>query len=137
MTAFVEWPSLTTVGGFVALLSIYLAASTLYSWYRLRNVPGPLLAGFSYTWALKAIASGRQASIYEELTRQYGPLVRIGPELVLTDDIEVLRRMSATRSSYGKDNMYKASIRHPDHDSMFSTVDVTHHDQIKSKLAGS
>lgn len=96
----------------------------------------PRVAGFSYLWVLKATASGRLAGVYDGLVQKHGHLVRVGPELVLTDDPEVLRRMSAARSSYGKHAAYKATIRHPDHDSMFSVVDVARHDQIKSKLAG-
>lgn len=120
----------------LALLPEYFTASILYAWFRLRHVPGPRVAGFSYLWVLKATASGQLAHIYNDLVKQYGHLVRVGPELVVTDDPEVLRRMSGARSSYGKDAAYKATIRHPDHDSMFSVVDVPTHDQIKSKLAG-
>lgn len=125
-----------TVCALLALFLVYLTASTLHTWSRLRQVPGPRAAGFSYLWVLKATASGRLAGIYDDLVQTHGHLVRVGPELVLTDDPEVLRRMSAARSPYGKDAAYKATIRHPDHDSMFSVVDVARHDQIKSKLAG-
>lgn len=119
-----------------ALLPVYFAASTLYAWSRLRHVPGPWAAGFSYLWVLRATASGQLAREYDDLVHKYGHLVRAGPELVVTDDPEVIRRMSAARSAYGKDEGYKATIRHPDHDSMLSVVDVQKHDQIKSKLAG-
>lgn len=120
----------------LALLPVYLTASTLFNWVRLRNVPGPPAAGFSYLWVLRATASGNLAYIYDNLIKKYGHLVRVGPELVLTDDPEVIRRMNTPRSPYGKDGAYKATIRHPDHDSMLSVMDIAAHDQIKSRLAG-
>lgn len=44
--------------------------------------------------------------------------------------------MSRARSPYGKDSFYASSLKHPDHDNMFSTLDVAAHDRIKAKLLG-
>ncbi|CAN8102785.1 unnamed protein product [Discula destructiva] len=130
------WPTINLFWISAAILSTYFIATTVYSWYRLRQIPGPLLAGFSYLWVLKATTSGRLAWIYEGIAAQYGHLVRVGPNLLLTDDLELLRKMSAARSPYGKDGDYNATIRHPDHHSMMSHTDVAAHDDIKSRLAG-
>ncbi|KAK7710843.1 hypothetical protein SLS64_005748 [Diaporthe eres] len=67
---------------------------------------------------------------------KYGHLIRISPNTILTDDPDVLRRMSGARGTYEKDDFYSGSFRHPDHDTMFSTMDMTIHDAIKAKLAG-
>lgn len=118
------------------LLLAYLTLSSLATWYPLRHIPGPPLARISYLWLLRTTASGRAALTYRDLAHKYGPLVRIGPNHLLTSDPAVLRRMSAARSAYGKDPEYSATIRHPDHHSMISTLDVKKHDAIKAKLAG-
>lgn len=86
-------------------LVAYYVASTAYQWHRLRKVPGPWLAGFSYLWIFKTLANGEHRP-FEELGDKYGHLVRVGPNLLLTDLPDVLRRMSGTRSAYGKDEMY-------------------------------
>lgn len=131
-----SWSDVSVFWAFVGLLLTYFTASTLSSWYRLRLVPGPRLAGFSYLWVLSATTSGRLAWIYEDLTAKYGNLVRVGPNLLITADLAQLRKMSAARSPYGKDGDYKATVRHPDHDNMLSTTNLAEHDDIKSRLAG-
>lgn len=127
------------VKALVALVGYYLA-TTLYQWHRLRKVPGPFLAGFSYLWVLSSVWTGDQTGIYRDLAKKYdaggGGLVRVGPNDIITDDPEILKRMSRARSPYGKDTYYRFTIRHPEHDNMFSTVDVAAHDRIKAKMAG-
>ncbi|KAJ4417557.1 hypothetical protein N0V82_006116 [Gnomoniopsis sp. IMI 355080] len=130
------WSGAYVFWGSVGLLFTYFTISTLYSWYRLRMVPGPRLAGFSYLWVLSATTSGRLAWIYEDLAAEYGHLVRVGPNLLVTDEMPQMRKMSAARSAYAKDGDYKASIKHPDHDHMISTMNLAEHDDIKSRLAG-
>ncbi|KAJ4390875.1 hypothetical protein N0V93_004474 [Gnomoniopsis smithogilvyi] len=134
--AHLAWSGTSALWGLVGFLFAYFTTTTLYSWYRLRKVPGPRLASFSYLWVLSATTSGRLAWIYEDLPAKYGHLVRVGPNLLLTDDLAQLRKMSAARSPYGKDGDYKATIRHPDHHNMLSTTDLGEHDDIKSRLAG-
>lgn len=125
------------VKALVALVGYYLAA-TLYQWHRLRKVPGPFLAGFTNLWALSSVWTGDQTGIYSALAKKYrgGGLVRVGPNDLITDDPDILKRMSRARSPYGKDNFYRFTVRHPDHDNMFSTMDVAAHDRIKAKMAG-
>lgn len=130
------FPSATVLWLLAGLCATYALVSALRSWHRLRHVPGPFLAGFSYLGVLAATRSGQLATVYDRLAAQYGPLVRVGPDLLLTDDLALLRTMSAARSPYGKGGDYKATIRHPDHHSMLSTTDVAAHDEIKSRLAG-
>lgn len=105
--ALLTWPSPTSpalAAAVGALVVVYYIASTTYQWHRLRKVPGPWLAGFSYLWIWKHLNSGQHRP-FEELGGKYGHLVRAGPNLLLTDLPDVLRRMSGTRSPYGKDGM--------------------------------
>lgn len=134
--AHLSWSDVSVFWAFAGLLVGYFATSTLYSWHRLRAVPGPRLAGFSHLWVLLATTSGRLAWIYEDLIARYGNLVRVAPNLLITADLAQLRKMSAARSPYGKDGDYKATVRHPDHHHMLSTINLAEHDDIKSRLAG-
>lgn len=103
--ALVTWSTTSaTALAAVSALVLYYLVSTTYQWYRLRKVPGPWLAGFSYLWIWRVLDRGEHRP-FEELGGKYGHLVRVGPNLLLTDLPDVLRRMSGTRSPYGKDEM--------------------------------
>lgn len=133
---FAAWPTTRLLGVFITAILIYFVVSVVYSWSRLRNVPGPFIAGFSSLWELSTTATGQEAWIYNDLAKKYGHLIRISPNTVLTDDPEVLKRISGARGTYSKDAFYSASFKLPDHDTMFSTIDTSTHDAIKAKLAG-
>lgn len=126
----------TALAVLATALLIYHIASTIYSWSRLRHVPGPFLAGISSLWELSVTATGQEAWVYNDLAKRYGSLIRISPNTVLTDDPDVLRKIAGVRATYGKDGFYTGSLKHPEHDTMFSTVDIPTHDSIKAKLAG-
>ncbi|KAJ8130172.1 hypothetical protein O1611_g3455 [Lasiodiplodia mahajangana] len=123
----------------VALLTLcgfllwYLVSSTI-SWYRLRHIPGPFLAKFSYLWLAQVARGGRQYYAYRDLGKKYGPLVRVGPNELSTDDPEILRRAAAVRSPYGKDSWYLGGRFNPYHEAMFGTLDVRAHDKIKAQI---
>lgn len=94
------------------------------------------MAGITSLWEMSVTVTGQEAWVYNDLAKKYGHLIRISPNHVLTDDPDVLRRISGVRGTYGKDGFYSGSIKHPDHDTMFSTTDTPTHDAIKAKLAG-
>lgn len=98
-----EWSSgeVWIVAGAVAVA--YYLISAFATWYRLRDVPGPFLASFSYLWLANVAKSGKQFWVYRDMYKKYGPLFRVGPNELSTDDPEVIRRINATRHSYGRD----------------------------------
>ncbi|KAF4460398.1 Pisatin demethylase [Fusarium albosuccineum] len=124
------WP----LAAIIFTLSWYISSSVV-SWYRLRHIPGPFLAKFSYLWAGSMAFTGRQYETHLELSRKYGSLVRVGPNEILTDDIDLLRRIHGVRSSYAKGPSYEGSRLNPYHNPMFSTTNPVEHDRIKTKLA--
>lgn len=128
------WPTTNIVVFFVSAAAVYYLSSAIYTWTRLRKVPGPFLASFSHWWALSAVASGQEPWVYTDLARKYGHLIRVGPRLLLTDDPDVLRRMSGVRTHYSKDASYLSGVRHPEYHTMFSTLDASAHDAMKAKL---
>lgn len=83
---------LTTVYATALIIFLYFVASTAYQSYRLRKVPGPFLARFSYIWLSWTMSKG-QDTVFHQLGEKYGRLVLVGPELLLTDDPEQLRKM--------------------------------------------
>ncbi len=102
---------------------------TVMQWYRLSHVPGPFWAAFSKYWMVKQSLRGRQPTAIKEVNDKYGrsyslratlgttwylydfalayrrlpgSLARIGPNELVTDDPEVLRKMMAVRSEYAR-----------------------------------
>ncbi len=113
----------------------YFLASTLYQWHNLRHIPGPFLASFSYLWIGYSGWSGKQYEIHKLLGEKYGPLVRIGPNEVSTDDPETIRRISNAKSVYPRSGWYDDARFHPDSDAMFTMVEPVRHDKYKAKTS--
>lgn len=116
---------------------LWYLVSSLITWYRLRHIPGPFLAKFSYLWLALTAQGARQYSVYRDLCKKYGPLVRVGPNELTTDDAAILRRFGAVRGAYGKDRWYVGARFNPYHDAMFTTLDVPAHDKMKSQIGAS
>lgn len=105
------------------------------SWYRLRHIPGPLAARFSYAWMFRIALTGKQSQIYSTINAKYGPIARIGPNDLITSSPELIRRMSAARSPYGRSSWYSAMRMDPYDESLFSMTDSQAHDRLKAKMA--
>ncbi|GAP93433.2 putative cytochrome p450 [Rosellinia necatrix] len=117
-------------------LLLWYLISSVFTWYRLRHVPGPFLAKFSYFWLARIGQKGQLYYVHRDLCKKYGRLVRVGPNTLTTDDPEIWRRASAVRSSYGKDPWYHGARFNPYHDIMFTTLDVPAHDKMKALVGG-
>lgn len=97
----------------VVAIPLWYTISAFASWYRLRHIPGPFLGSFSYAYLARMAISAREEEMYRDINNKYGPLVRVGPNELLTDDPEVLRRTGAVRGKYGKDSWYISSRFNP------------------------
>lgn len=120
----------------VVLITVisYLLVTRLTTWRRLSSFPGPLLSSISYLPMLRTRRTRRPHLIYASLTQKYGPLVRIGPNDLLTSDPDLLRRMSAARSTYERSSWYKATRLDPYHDMMGSVMDKGVHASLRTKM---
>lgn len=118
-----------------ASLLIWYVGTSLASWYRLRQFPAASwIANFSYFWLAKTTYSGQQYWVHRELHRKHkSSLVRIGPNELITDDPEIIKRMSAARSGYERDTWYITGRFNPYHDNMFTVLKPKEHTQFKSR----
>ncbi|KAL8351285.1 hypothetical protein RB598_006187 [Gaeumannomyces tritici] len=118
-------------------LAAWYVVTSARAWYRLRQFPAASwLATFSYLWLAKTTYSGRQYWVHRELNRRHkqrGPLVRIGPNELMTDDVEILRRVSAARSGYERDTWYTTGRFNPYYDNMFTVLQPAAHTRFKSR----
>ncbi|KAN0092211.1 cytochrome P450 [Hyaloscypha variabilis] len=124
--------SLLTVG----LVLTWYTVSSVGSWYRLRHIPGPSFSTlFSYLWIALTTYSGKQYWILRDLNIKLGPLVRIGPNEIITDDLEILRKINSLRGGYGRDEAYLVARFIPDRDNTLTILDPATHASNKAKIA--
>ena len=117
------------------LLVFWYVLSSVLAWRRLRHIPGPFLASFSYLWIGRASRSGQQTRQLVAAAEKYGALVRVGPNDLATADPAVIRRINSTKSRYWKSPWYQGIRFNPYCPTMFTRLDPRDHDQIKAKVA--
>jgi hypothetical protein len=101
----VAFRSLLALGTSILL---WFVVSTVVAWYRLRHIPGPWLASVSNIWIIRAATSEKLNVVFEEAGKTYGPLVRIGPNQILTSDTDLLRKTGSVRGTYSRSRWYIA-----------------------------
>ncbi|KAG6364318.1 hypothetical protein INS49_005918 [Diaporthe citri] len=125
----------TTLLGLVVTIAVsWFFVSTFKAWYRLSHVPGPFLASFSSLWVVKQLLKARIAPALLGL-QEYGRLVRVGPNYLLTDDPETLRQISAARSQYNRDEWWVSLSLTPGSTNLATILEAEPHDKVKAKMA--
>lgn len=79
--------------------------------------------------------SGETYERYYDLSLQYGPLVRIGPNYLLSSDPNAIRRINSSRPLYKKSSWYIQGRLTPGIDNMLSTRDEKVHEDLRRKSA--
>lgn len=124
-----------TLLSFVLTIAVsWFFISTFKAWYRLSHVPGPFLASFSSLWIVKQILKARIGSALLEL-QEHGPLVRVGPNYLLTDDPDTLRQISTARSQYNRDEWWVTLSLTPGSVNLATILEAEPHDKVKAKMA--
>ncbi|KAJ0416782.1 cytochrome P450 [Aspergillus carlsbadensis] len=119
--------------GIVLILAVGLVRS-LRSYLRLRQFPGPSVAGFTKLWMIRSTLYGRMHLDIAEACKKYGHLVRIGPNDLVTDDPEIIRKMSAVRSPYTRSDWYNATAFSHKLNHVFCERDEQRHIDLRNKL---
>lgn len=129
------------MASFQFLVLVFLPAILLYisvSFYRnhrkLRNFKGPPLASLSSFWLLRQSLNKRSHIAQFEALRDYGSPARIGPNMLITDDPELLRYMSAPKSNFTRGNWYDGMKLDPRVNNVFSERDERRHKELRAKL---
>ncbi|PTB68170.1 cytochrome P450 [Trichoderma citrinoviride] len=116
------------------ILLFAFLARRIYLWQRLRHIPGPPSAAWTIWWQLSGAMSGRYHERLKEAADTYGPLVRIGPNHLLSVDPDVLRHMSAVRSGYTKGKFYASGKIVPGVDNVVSLRDPAKHKEMRALM---
>lgn len=135
------WHGTTTATSLIAraaaAVALWYAGSAILAWHRLRGIPGPPLASFSYMWGILAMRSGQMHRILPKIQRRYGPLVRVGPNELLVSDPDTLWHINGVRSGYDRGGWYESIRFDPSGHSMLSEPDTARHDARKAQVAAS
>lgn len=115
----------------------YYLITTFTAWYRLRKFPGPPLASVSSFWLARTALTGRAPFIHADLLKKHEghPLIRIAPDILITDDPTIHRHMNGAQSGYVKAPWYSSLRTDAYTHSMFSARDVAYHDDVKAKVS--
>ncbi|KAK3317638.1 pisatin demethylase [Cercophora scortea] len=121
--------------GLITTLLVWWLVSAVRQYRRLRHIPGPPLAPFSNFWFFRKNATGRTHLDFLDTCNRYGPIVRVGPKSVLTNDPDLMRKVWGVRSDYKKAEWYRGVRFNGRTDNMVSQRDEPKHMALRSKLA--
>lgn len=124
-----------TLSNTIAAALLCFLLNRLWTWHRLRHVPGPLQNSISSLFLLRTQLGGNvHADLSDLLRRHDSPLVRIGPNKLLTNDARLVQRMEAPRSPYVKSPWYGTFRFMKGTDHSFSLNDEKKHSELRTKI---
>lgn len=125
------------------LVLAHFITTTFLSWHKLRHFPGPRLASFSRLWLFRAAISGKAYQFrmaarkkVDSSSSSPNPLIRIGPDMLMTDDPAIMRRINAAHGGYVRGDWYRVFRLDPHQDSLIASLDNKFHDNIRARVAG-
>ncbi|KAI1209848.1 cytochrome P450 [Annulohypoxylon truncatum] len=124
-------------------LTVYLAAVWLLgawllqifrNWCRLKHIPGSFWISCTKFWQIATQMKGDWYLEVKKLGDQHGKLFRIGPNQLLTTDVDVIRRMAHSKSAYTRAPFYQTFRFIPTQDNSFSLIDDHEHTRRRTNL---
>ncbi|KAH8666214.1 cytochrome P450 [Ilyonectria robusta] len=111
-----EWTSLCDNRVLYATITLVAPGVICLLWFfvsyhisPLKKYAGPFLAGWTNLWRLSQVISGDYAPRIKRLHDKYGPIVRLGPNLLDLDFPELSRVIYSTDGKWKKTDFYKNS----------------------------
>ncbi|KAF2456270.1 cytochrome P450 [Lineolata rhizophorae] len=124
-----RWPLLAAV-------TALFVAKKIRDNNRLKDFKGPFSTGWSNLYHTGIIWGTESHIRYARLCEQYGAIARVGPNDLVTKDIDLIKRMSAARSPYTRAKWFHQATRvEPGKDHVFSQVDEVKHAKRRQQLA--
>ncbi|OTB06285.1 hypothetical protein M426DRAFT_21079 [Hypoxylon sp. CI-4A] len=117
----------------VCLVSAWIA-NLVWTWYRLRHIPGSFWISSSKVWQVTTQLRGRWYLELRKLGDQHGDLFRIGPNQLMTTDVDIIRRMAHPKSAYSRGPFYQTFRFNPTQDNSFSLIDDKEHVRRRTNL---
>ncbi|KAH8754363.1 putative P450 monooxygenase [Diaporthe sp. PMI_573] len=125
-------PSIVVLCLITAIIGI---RATVTSYLGLKVFKGPWTAAWSRAWFVTTQLSGRMHLHFAHVNRRYGPTARIAPNTLITEDLDLIRRIHAVSSKFTKGEYYESFQLHPDYDSEATQGDEQLHAKVRALLA--
>lgn len=123
----------------VSIIGLGLIGTVIHSvvvrFGHLSQYSGPAWAPYTRLWLCKAIASGDSADIFVDINKRYGPIARIGPNNLLTDDPELTKRILSARSRYTRGPWFDFFNIDPHTPNLLSERHPGKHNRLRYRMA--
>ncbi|KAI0888279.1 cytochrome P450 [Annulohypoxylon maeteangense] len=126
-------------------MAFVLGVSAVLSWLVISEVisplneyPGPFLAKWTNWWRFALVRTGSYHIRIKELHDQYGPVLRIGPNLLDLDIPKLVKTLYGSDASWQKTEFYKNNsvvINGKTTYQLFSEIDPASHARMKRPIA--
>ncbi|CAG8452668.1 4522_t:CDS:10 [Paraglomus brasilianum] len=120
----------------IALFLKYMFQTIYVAYFGpLSKIPGPKLSALSTIPLLFRGTNGKRWYWYQrELRPKYGKIIRIGPDIVLVNDKDIIKQI-IVKEDWPKGDFYKIYRAAPHLQTLFSTTDKAFHKQRRRLLA--
>ncbi|KAM3064749.1 hypothetical protein ACMFMG_012063 [Clarireedia jacksonii] len=116
-----------------ALFSLYIIRR-LWEFLRLRHIAGPFWAGLSGWPHTKALLQNDCHQWYANVCNEYGPVVRIAPNLLITSSPDVWAHVN-TKPGYKRSDWFYHALRSEHRrDSVFTQTDKERHQRRRKEI---
>ncbi|KAI1401216.1 pisatin demethylase [Hypoxylon fuscum] len=112
---------------FLIWILVAWLAHVIWTWSRLRHIPGSFWVSCTKLWQVGIQIRGSWHLEVRKLGDQYGDLFRVGPNQLMTTDVEIIRRMAHPKSAYTRAPFYQTFRFSPTQDNTFSLLDDKEH----------
>ncbi|KAF5358595.1 hypothetical protein D9758_007733 [Tetrapyrgos nigripes] len=120
---------------FILALLAYAVLRSLYNLFfsPLSAIPGPWYAAISDTWLLTHVVRLEQCKVIDSLFEKYGPVVRVGPNKVVFNDLSTMRNVYSIQK-FDKSNYYKSLLTN-ENDHAMTTLEHAPHSMRRKGYA--
>ncbi|KAL7943921.1 cytochrome P450 [Trichoderma barbatum] len=115
-----------------AIISLYIALGLFSQYWRLRQVPGPILATVTNLWRFRIQYRGPIVPHLLDLHKKYGSLVRIGPNTISVSDATYVSAIYTNKGDYIKADSYEPMRVFINGQSVGSIVDMQDEEQNRA-----
>ncbi|THU97234.1 cytochrome P450 [Dendrothele bispora CBS 962.96] len=117
---------------FIVAYAILLAIYNLF-FSPLSAIPGPWYAAISDTWLTIHVVRLEQCKVIHQLFEKYGPVVRVGPNKVVFNDLSTTRNVYSIHK-FDKSDYYKSLLTN-ENDHAMTTLEHTPHSMRRKGYA--
>ncbi|KAI8216517.1 hypothetical protein K4K54_012135 [Colletotrichum sp. SAR 10_86] len=128
-------PTRAAANCILGIFILWWLFSTVKQYLRLRHFRGPPLAAFSKLWHLKTVWGPKAHLDFYDVVKKYGNLARVGPNDLIMEDPELVKRVLGARSTYRRADWYDAVRFHPKKNNVLSMRDEDEHAKLRAKMA--